>query len=164
MKDHLVSFDDTETAFLSKSDRDLKRAYWLFKIISFNWLVRISPPFVQFALWAKLPVKGLIRATAFRHFCGGENIESCSETIRKLAEFNIGTILDYSVEGKESEEDFDKGLIETLSTISRAKGDKNIPFCVFKPTGFARFALLEKKNAGILLTSEEEKEFVTGLL
>ena len=159
MKDHLVSFDDTETAFLSKSDRDLKRAYWLFKIISFNWLVRISPPFVQFALWAKLPVKGLIRATAFRHFCGGENIESCSETIRKLAEFNIGTILDYSVEGKESEEDFDKGLIETLSTISRAKGDKNIPFCVFKPTGFARFALLEKKNAGILLTSEEEKEF-----
>jgi proline dehydrogenase len=159
MKDHLVSFDDTETAFHSKSDRDLKRAYWLFKIISFNWLVRISPPFVQFALWARLPVKGLIRATAFRHFCGGENIGSCSETILKLAEFNIGTILDYSVEGKESEEDFDKGLIETLSTISRAKGDKNIPFCVFKPTGFARFALLEKKNTGILLTSEEEKEF-----
>lgn len=159
MKDHLVSFDDTETAFLSKSDRELKRAYWLFKLISFNWLVRLSPPFVQFALWAKLPVKGLIRATAFKHFCGGENIVSCSETIQKLSEYHIGTILDYSVEGKESEEDFELGLKETLSTVARAKGDKNIPFCVFKPTGFARFSLLEKKNAGVLLNKEEEKEF-----
>lgn len=159
MKDHLISFDDTETAFQSKTDSDLKRAFWLFKIISFNWLVQISPPFVRFALWAKLPVKGLIRATAFRHFCGGENIEDCKNAILELGKYKIGTILDYSVEGKESDEDFEKGLKETLATLSRAKGDPNIPFCVFKPTGFIRFELLTKVNARKSLTPEEEKEY-----
>lgn len=159
MKDHLISFDDTETAFKSKTDSDLKRAYWLFKMISFNWLVQISPPFVRFALWAKLPVKGLIRATAFRHFCGGENIEDCKNAIIQLGKYNIGTILDYSVEGKESEKDFEIALKETLATLARAKGDPNIPFCVFKPTGFIRFELLTKVNARQTLTPEEEKEF-----
>ena len=113
MKDHLVSFDDTEIAFKSRTDKELKQAYWLFKIISFNWLVQISPPFVKFALWAKLPVKGLIRSTIFHHFCGGETIEGCQSTINKLASYKIGTILDYSVEGKESEEDFEHSLTET---------------------------------------------------
>ncbi len=77
MKNHLLSFDDTATAFISRSDKELKRAYWLFKTISFNWLVKISPPFVHFALWAHLPVKGLIRATVFKHFCGSETIDEC---------------------------------------------------------------------------------------
>jgi proline dehydrogenase len=159
MKDHLVSFDDTETAFKSRTDNELSRAYWLFKMISFNWLVKISPPFVHFALWARLPVKGIIRNTIYRHFCGGETIKECKNTIDSLATFNIGTILDYSVEGKETEKDFNDGLDETLSTIERAKGDKKIPFCVFKPTGFVRFALLAKRNSGIELTTEEEIEF-----
>ncbi len=159
MKNALISFNDTETAFKSRSDKDLKSAYWLFKIISFNRLVQISPPFVHFALWAHLPVKGLIRSTIYHHFCGGETISDCKETITKLSQYNIGTILDYSVEGKESEKDFNDGLKETLATIARAKGDKNIPFSVFKPSGFVRFNLLEKKNSGEQLSPSEEIEF-----
>lgn len=159
MRDHLISFDNTEVAFSAKSDADLNRAYGLFKMISYNWLVKISPPFVDFALWAHLPVKGLIRATIFKHFCGGETIASCQKTIDTLGRYDIGTILDYSVEGKESESDFQLALQETLATIARAKGDKNIPFSVFKPTGFARVALLEKKNSGFELTSEEKLEY-----
>jgi proline dehydrogenase len=159
MKDHLISFDDTETAFKSRTDKELKRAHLLFKLISFNWLVRISPPFVRFALWARLPVKGLIKKTIFQQFCGGETITDCKKTIEKLGAYHIGTILDYSVEGKESENDFDNALNETLSTIIRAKGDENIPFCVFKPTGFTRFSLLEKKNSGAALSADEQKEY-----
>lgn len=159
MKDHLVSFDDTKIAFSAKNNGDLNRAYWLFKLISFNGLVKISPPFVDFALWAHLPIKGLIRATIFKHFCGGETIEDCKSTIENLGKYKIGTILDYSVEGKESEKDFDEGLNETIATIHRAKNDANIPFSVFKPTGFARFALLEKKNNGFELTDSEKEEF-----
>ena len=121
--------------------------------------MKISPPFVHFALWARLPVKGLIRATIFHHFCGGDTISDCQETITKLGNYNIGTILDYSVEGKESEKDFNDALNETQATIARAKGDKNIPFSVFKPSGFVRFTLLEKKNAGEQLTIPEENEF-----
>ncbi len=155
----IVSFDDTETAFRSKSDTDLNRAFWLFRILSFNWLVQISPGVFNFALWAHLPIKGIIRATAFRHFCGGESIKDCQKTIESLAKFNIGTILDYSVEGKESEEDFERALQQTLSTIIRAKGDPHVPFSVFKPSGFARHDLLEKKNAAKLLTSKELEEY-----
>jgi len=159
MKNQLISFDDTETAFISKSSADLNRAVYLFKMISYNWLVRMSPPFVNFAIWAHLPIKGIIKATIFRHFCGGESIDDCQRTIQSLSKYHIGTILDYSVEGKESEVDFDLGLKQTLATIQRAKGDSGIPFSVFKPSGFVRFALLEKKNAGKELTTAEQEEF-----
>ena len=154
-----VSFDDTEVSFQSRSDKELKQAYWLFKILSYRWLVNGGPSFLKFALLIHLPVKGIIRSTIFHHFCGGETISDCSETIKKLSSFHIGTILDYSVEGKESEKDFNDALTETLATIHRAKGDKNIPFCVFKPTGFERLSLLEKKNSGGTLSVNEENEF-----
>lgn len=159
MKNALVTFDDTLTAFASKSDKDLQRAYWLFKAISFNWLVKISPPFVNTAIALRLPINGIIKSTIFSHFCGGETIEDCEKTIQKLHSYRIGTILDYSVEGKESEADFDHSLRQTLATVMRAKGDPAIPFSVFKPTGFARFALLEKKNSGNTLNAEEQKEY-----
>lgn len=159
MNKSIVSFNDTETAFRSKSNADLNRAYWLFKLLSFNWLVQASPVLVKIALWLHLPIKGLIRATAFRHFCGGESIDSCNATIDKLSKFNIGTILDYSVEGKESEEDFEKSLRQTLSTIEKAKRDKNIPFSVFKPSGVGSIQLLEKKNDGKLLSLEEKEQY-----
>ena len=159
MKNTIVSFDNTEVAFSGKSNTDLSRAYWLFKIIGINFLVRVSPAFLNIALTLRLPVKGLIRATAFRHFCGGESIQDCKRAIERLAEYNIGTILDYSVEGKETEEDFDHSLRETLATIQHAKGDKRIPFSVFKTTGFARKALLQKVNAKESLNAEEAAEF-----
>jgi proline dehydrogenase len=157
--DNTVSFDDTEIAFASKSNSDLNRAYLLFKVISYNWLVKIAPPFVDAALALHLPVKGLIRATAFKHFCGGETVADCQKTIDGLGKYNIGTILDYSVEGKETEEDFEHSLKETLACIERAKNEKHIPFSVFKVTGIARFALIEKVNAGQALNSEETEEF-----
>jgi proline dehydrogenase len=163
-----VSFDDTKIAFASKTDGDLNRAYLLFKVISYSWLVRIAPGFMHTALALRLPVKGLIRATAFRHFCGGETIEGCEKTILELARYGIGTILDYSVEGKETEKDFENSLQHTLAGIARAKGDKKIPFSVFKLTGFARLALLERVNTTLTdrfgpsqdpLTAQEEAEF-----
>ncbi len=159
MKNSIVSFDNTEVAFANKTNEDLTRAYWLFKIISYNWLVKISPPFVNTAIALHLPIKGIVKATAFRHFCGGETISDCEKTIRELGSYHIGTILDYSVEGKESEEDFEAGLKQTLATIEKAKGNPNIPFCVFKPSGFVHFALLEKINAGQSLSESEQKEF-----
>ncbi|MFM7726636.1 MAG: proline dehydrogenase family protein, partial [Flavobacteriales bacterium] len=152
-------FSDTRIAFASKSDNDLRRAYWLFRMIGFNWLVRISPPFVNTAFRLNLPVKGIIRRTIFRHFCGGEDIDGCNRTIQELHRFGIGTILDYSVEGSESESDFDATHSEILATIKRAHGDTAIPFCVFKPTGIGRFALLEKKNSGRDFDATESAEY-----
>ncbi|MFM7216661.1 MAG: proline dehydrogenase family protein, partial [Bacteroidota bacterium] len=91
--------------------------------------------------------------------CGGEDIDGCNRTIQELHRFGIGTILDYSVEGSESESDFDATHSEILATIKRAHGDTAIPFCVFKPTGIGRFALLEKKNSGRDFDAAESAEY-----
>lgn len=154
-----VSFDNTKIAFASKSDADLSRSYLLFTMVSRTSWVKIGKQLTNLAFGLHLPVSGLIKATIFKQFCGGEHIHDCAKVIQSLGDYKIGTILDYSVEGKEAEEEFDKTANETLDTVKRASGDKNIPFCVFKVTGLARFALLEKVSTQTQLTAEEEKEW-----
>jgi proline dehydrogenase len=153
----MISFNNTENAFRGKSNSDLNRSYWLFKIIGSPPMVKLGATLGPLALY--LGFRGLIKRTIFRQFVGGENINDCSEAIARLAKYNIGTILDYSVEGKESEADFEHCLQETLQTISKAKGDDNIPFCVFKVTGLARLAILEKVSAGEKLSTLEHEEW-----
>jgi proline dehydrogenase len=155
----MLSFNNTEVAFSGKSSNDLNRSYWLFKLVSNSTFVNIGKSLTTFAIKTYLPIKGLIKATIFRQFCGGENIHECDRTIRELGKFNIGTILDYSVEGKESEQDFDACKTETIETIGKAKNDEHIPFCVFKVTGLARFELLEKVSAKDNLNPEEQMEY-----
>lgn len=155
----MLSFDNTEVAFSGKSDADLNRSYWLFKLIGNSVVVNVGQSLTTFAINTRLPIKGIIKATIFRQFVGGENITECNKTIETLARYRIGTILDYSVEGKENESDFDNCTHETIGTIDKAMGNRNIPFCVFKITGLARFSLLEKVSAGLLLTEAEQQEF-----
>ena len=154
-----ISFDNIKNAFEYKSDSEINRAYWLFKAISNNTLVRVGPALTNLALKLHLPIKPIIKATIFKHFCGGETIEECYRTVEQLAKFRVGSILDYSVEGKEEEKEFNHSMDEILATVKRAKGDPHIPFCVFKVTGLARFALLEKVSAGEKLSDEEIAEF-----
>jgi proline dehydrogenase len=164
MKDqHENLFGDTEIAFRGKSDKELRLSYWLFKIMSSNFLTSIGPPVTNFALRIRLPVKGIIKRTVFRHFCGGENIEECDEAIKALAHQNVGAILDYSAEGENSEWAFDTSCMEILKTIEHASNNANIPFTVFKPTGLGRFSLFEKLGANLPLTRKESAEFEHGL-
>lgn len=155
----MLSFNDTKISFSGKTNKDLNRSYWLFKMVSNSWFVNMGKSFTNFAIKMHLPIKGLIKATIFKQFCGGENIEECEKTIKELGDFHIGTILDYSVEGKETENAFDACAIETIDTIAKAKTDKHIPFCVFKTTGLARMTILEKVSLKKELTLEEQKEF-----
>jgi len=153
-------FNNTEVAFRSKSNAELNRAYWLFKIISNNFLTRIGPPITNFALHIGLPVTKLIRNTIFDHFCGGETIAGCEGRIQQLAQQRVGTILDYSVEGEETEVTFDQVMHEVIKTIERAKQDNNVPFSVFKVTGLGRFDLLAKKSRQAAFSPDEESEFL----
>ena len=154
-----LSFENTEIAFRHCSNAALNRAYWLFRIININFLVRIGPPITNFAIKIGLPVKGLIKATIFKHFCGGETIRECEQTIQSLDAGGVGTILDYSIEGEEDEQVFDDTCDEIIRTIKRAAKEKAIPITVFKVTGVGRFSLLEKLDAGISLTDAEEQEW-----
>ncbi|SHG07447.1 proline dehydrogenase family protein [Pedobacter caeni] len=154
-----LNFDNTEIAFRNQSNSELNAGYWLFKVISSNFLTKVGPPITNFFLNIGLPIKSIIKATIFKHFCGGETIAECEHTIQQLTKGNVGTILDYSVEGEEEESVFDFTCEEIIRTIERAAGDPRIPITVFKVTGIGRFALLEKLDAKQELTAAEQAEF-----
>ncbi|MCX6187450.1 MAG: proline dehydrogenase family protein [Bacteroidetes bacterium] len=158
-KQSSLDFSNTEIAFKAKSDADLRNSYMLFKALGLNWLVQIGPAFVNAAFAIYLPIKGIIKATVYKQFCGGESIEDCVKTVNTLHSFGIGTILDYSVEGKEAEADFEHTTNETIKTIANAQNNPKVPFSVFKVTGLARLDLLNKVNEGKTLTSAEGDEF-----
>ncbi len=153
----MMNFDNTEIAFHDKNNRKLRKAYWLFRLVGSPGLVKTGSMLLKFALWLHLPVKWALKPTVFSHFCGGETIEECEPVIKQLGASGISTILDYSAEGKETEQDFDYTRDQIMATIDKAAVEKHIPYAVFKPTGMAKFDLLAKIQAGKPL-SEEEKD------
>lgn len=152
-------FNNTQIAFALKSDNELNRAYYLFKLIANNTLVKIGTAATQLALKLHLPVAGIIRATVFDHFCGGVSEQDCLPVVDKMYTKNVSSVLDYSVEGKEDEAHFDDALAMTLKIISFAKTRKALPFAVFKPTGFGRIDLYEKVGSKQPLTAAEQAEW-----
>lgn len=152
-------FEDTATAFALKKDSELERAYFLFKMIANEPLVKIGTAVTNFAIKAHLPVDGLIRATVFDHFCGGVSEEDCLPVVQKMWEKQVCSVLDYSVEGKDTEDPLDDALAMTLKILDFVKEKGAIPFAVFKPTGFGRFALYKKIGEGKALNSEEQAEW-----
>ena len=154
-----LSFDNIENAFEYKSDAEITRAYWLFRTISNPAVVKYAPALTGIALKLHLPIKWAVKGTIYGHFCGGETIEECLQTIENLGKYHVGSILDYSVEGKEDEKEFEHACEEIMATVNRAAGDIHIPFSVFKPTGLGRFALLEKVSSGKPLSADETAEY-----
>jgi proline dehydrogenase len=152
----MLSFENTEIAFKSKSTPDLKRAYWLFKIVSSPIIVKIGKVATNFALSLRLPIRKIVKATIFKQFCGGESIEDCRNKMEELATFKVGTILDYSIEGKTTDEDFEKTVEIIIQTIQEGIKNKNIPFAVFKVTGIGRIDLLEKASDQNYILNESQ--------
>ena len=154
-----ISFDDTSIAFEAKSTKQLKKANFLFSVVNNPFMSDLSTGAVKVGMALGLPIKGIIKHTIFEHFCGGETIDKSKETIKELADYGIGTILDYSVEGEDDEASFDKTRDEIIKTILVAKDSPNIPFSVFKVTGLASADLLMKIQHGEVLTPSEEQDF-----
>ncbi|WP_439880156.1 proline dehydrogenase family protein [Pontibacter sp. MBLB2868] len=157
-----LSFDDTAVAFSSKSNAELYKMYLLFKSMNSNTFVKLGGSLLNTAINLHLPIKFLIKPTIFNHFCGGETIEESERAIQELAKYNIGTILDYSVEGEGDEKSFDATRDELLHSIEKAHGNKNIPFSVFKVTGLIDIKLLEKVQKKQELNVEERAAFERG--
>ena len=154
-----VHFDDTQVAFSYKSDWELKKANFIFSIVNHPSISSIATGLAKAGLALHLPVKGLIKASVFEHFCGGETIDQSERTIKALSRFHVGTILDFSAEGAHTEEGFDRTTEEILKTIEKAKDNPDIPFTVFKSTGLVSMDLLTKVQAGDQLTTEEKEAF-----
>jgi proline dehydrogenase len=155
----MLSFDNTQIAFESKSNAELKRAHFLFNVIGKKWVVGMGRGLTNFAFSIGLPIKSIIKATIFKQFVGGENIQDCEKAMQSLSNYKIGTILDYSVEGKESEESFMAAEKEILRTIEKAKLDSRISFSVFKVTGLGRHEILEKQSKKSALSPADQLEW-----
>lgn len=138
-----LSFDNTETAFAYKSDKELKSGRWLLKTMHYPWFVAVGSRLTPFLMKTGLPVHGIIRKTIFKQFVGGESLEDTKSVCKLLADYNVQVILDYGVEGKESEENFDHATEEFLNVISYAASQEKIPFISVKVTAIARFGLLQ---------------------
>ena len=151
-----VHFDDTAVAFSYKSDRELRKANFIFTVVNHPLISNLATRLVKVAIILRLPVNGLIKTTVFEHFCGGETIDQSEKTITKLSEFHVGTILDYSVEGAKTEDGFDLTAREISSTLDKARNNPKVPFCVFKVTGMADMDLLEKVQNKQGLSSSEQ--------
>ncbi len=149
----VISFDNTEFAFEYKSDKQLRKARFLFSLMGKPWLVKLGTRLAPWSVRAGLPVKGLIRKTIFAQFVGGETLEQTAGVAKMLGEYNVQVILDYGVEGKEGEENFEHACEEFIRVINYAGTQPNIPFMSVKVTGFARFGLLEKMDE--LMHAEE---------
>lgn len=153
-----LSFEHTDVAFAYKSDRELKRSAWLFSLINNNLITRLGTRLTPLAFKLRLPVKGLVRATIFGQFCGGETLEECKTVVSKLSSFQVDTILDYGVEAKETREEFEKTVQQVTDAISFALKNQHIPFVSIKITGLAPFGLLEKLHEGKKLEFDEVAE------
>ncbi len=154
----MLNFSDTQIAFRSKSTNELKRAYWLFKLIGWQWLTKVSPILLKLFMPLKFPIF-IVKHSVFKHFCGGQHREDCNKSINKLAESNIKTILDYSVE--HNTENHQSTFNEAFLLIEKAKNNPHIPFVVFKMTGFINFDILCKKNNPNNTLNQEEEIYFT---
>ena len=148
-----LSFDNTKVAFAYKSDKELKSGRFLFSTMNYPMFSAMGVRLTPFLMKTGLPVHGIIRNTIFKQFVGGETLQQTAEVARRLAEYHVKVILDYGVEGKEGEANFEAATQQFISVIDYAASQKNIPFISVKVTGFARFGLLETLNEAPRLRS-----------
>lgn len=153
-----VSFDDTSKAFAHLSDGDLKFNYWLFRLMNNPSLTKLSTTLAEVALKLNLPVSWAAKPTIFRVFCGGETVEESLEVVDKLAESNVCAILDYSIEGQDSESEFANTELELIKNVGIAKSNSNIPVTCMKVTGIASNRLLERVSSGDELSDDERNQ------
>ena len=155
-----LDFSNTEIAFAFKTDQELKKAAWLFGLMNRHWLVGIGSKLGIAAIKMHLPfVESIVKHTIFEQFCGGTTLLECSQTIEKLYDYKVLTILDYGAEGKEKEEDFNQTMNETMRAVEFAVTHASVPVVSSKITGMARFGLLEAVQKGERLSAEEEQEY-----
>jgi proline dehydrogenase len=148
-----ISFDNTQNAFEYKTDKELKKARFLFKSMGHQGLVKLGTSLTPWAIKTGLPVKGLIRNTIFEQFVGGETLQETARVAKKLGQYGVDVILDYGVEGGHSEDAFDHATDEFIRVIDYASTQRNIPYISVKVTGIARFALLEKLDRSVELNA-----------
>jgi proline dehydrogenase len=153
----MLDFNNTENAFILKTDEQLRKAYWLFRLVASKSLVGLGKKASNLAIKLGLPIRTVVKQTVYDQFVGGETIEECESIIEKMHQYGVYSLLDYSIEGKETEADFDDTKDKIVKTVKFGAAHEAVPFAVFKVTGIAAFSLLEKVSAGKALSEFESR-------
>ncbi len=151
-------FNDSKIAFEYRSDRDLQLSKLIYSVISSPSVTNTGIAITQAALMLGLPVNTIFKKTLFKQFCGGISLDEAGSTAKNLLLYNVQTILDYGVEGKSGDSDFENTTLYLANAVRYAAENK-IPFISIKITGMGRFALLEKVHQKLKLTHAEENEW-----
>lgn len=159
MTSHKPDFNDTKTAFAFRGTDELQNAVRFFRMMQNPWVSSLGQRALKISLYMGLPVKGFVRKTLYRHFCGGETFEQSFPLIKKLGEYGVYSVLDYGVEGQNREEEMDKVADEIIFGIKTARDEDRIPFTVFKATSIGFFGVYEKVTSGRELTAQEAQYF-----
>jgi len=154
-----ANFNDTETAFKYRTNDELKRAHFLFSFMASPPLTQVATKGINLAMSLHLPIKWVLKNTIFKQFCGGETLPEAAASAAEIGKYNVDTILDYGVEGKELEGEFDRSVPEYIKAVKYAATQQHTPFISLKITGFARFELMRKISAAEELDTYEEAEW-----
>lgn len=158
----MINFNNTKIAFAHKSTFQLRKAKLLFRLVAINWIVKASKWATKIALFIRFPLGPFVKPTIFSQFCGGETIDECDETMSAIGTYNVGSILDYSVEGTEDPEGHEVTAKNIIATIDKALDNPHIPYAVFKITGVASDSFLERINDRLEhLSVADQKEYKT---
>ena len=160
----LLDFENTAIAFEHRDSKELKKMSWLFELMNRPWIVKMGGSLTQLGLKLRLPIQGMIKYTIFEQFCGGETLKDCEKSVKHLDEFNVKTILDFGVEAKDNESDFDQTVVENIQALKfSAQSNGAIPIISVKVSGLCPFHILEKVSQGTTLLSSELEAWERGL-
>lgn len=151
----MLDFNNTEIAFSSKSQGELRNAYLLFNTIKYPALVKCAKLGTHLALKIHFPLAWAVKPTLYKQFVGGETLQDCAKAIDHLKKFNVKSTLDFSAEGEQTPAGIQATFAETLRSVDYAKENKNLAYAVFKPSTITTDELLAK-------ASEKREELTIG--
>jgi len=136
----------------------------LFSVMNKAWLVNLLSPLGLFAIENKLPfAKSIVKKTIFSQFIGGTTLEEAQDTINLLHNNKCATMLDYGVEGKEEEEDFEITKNENLRAVRFAAANQSVPVVTIKVTGLTTNELVENYGLNKPTSDKQRKEYEKAL-
>lgn len=156
----VVDFSNTKNAFAGKTDAQLKHTARMFRMMNSQFMVSVGTRLGLLALKMHIPfTKKIIRETMYKQFVGGRTLLETEDTITHLAKYNSFTILDYGAEGKETEDELNQTLSETIRAIEFAGKNKNVPVVSTKITGLASNELLIKMQREEELSGDDLRSY-----
>lgn len=156
-----LDFSNTAVAFAYRKKFDLIKAYNMFYLMKYDWLVKVGTNVTMKAVESGIvaPFSIAMKPTVYKLFCGGPSLERSVEKIDRLYEYGVQCILDYGVEAQENSQGFEQTEAEIKKAIKFAHEQASVPIVVSKFTGLIRFSILEKLHKGVALNEDEKSSF-----